>query len=109
MILSGDLNGETGRSDFVEDSPLGRWAGGTQLENGRLMVQECRLERWFLPATFVNRPERKKWTYCGNFIVKNAGVRRRREYDHFICSNNLKGRLKMRSTPGLRCTIQITA
>ena len=42
----------------------------------------------------MNRPARKKWTYCGNFKVKNPGVRRRREYDHFICSKNLKGKVE---------------
>ena len=95
LILGGDWNGETGKSIMMQDSPIGRWGGGMQNENGKLMVQECELEQWFLPATFVNRPFRKKWTHTGNFMVKKGSKsRRNREIDHFMCSNNLKGHVE---------------
>jgi exonuclease III len=97
LILGGDMNGETGKSDLGEESesPIGRWGGGNQNQCGKRLIQECQLEQWFLPATFINRPFRNKWTFTGNFLVKkDSEAKRRREYDHFICSNNLKGRVE---------------
>ena len=95
LLLGGDLNGEVGKPEYLEDSPIGKWSVGNRNENGTRLVQECQLEQWFLPATFINRLSRKKWTFAGNFLVKEgSGKRTRREYDHFICSNNLKGQVE---------------
>lgn len=93
LILGMDANGETGRSDHSLESPIGPWGGGSQNDNGKRLVEICQLEEWFVAATFINRPTKKKWTFAGEFAV-HGDKRRRREYDHLVCSNNLRGRIE---------------
>jgi hypothetical protein len=105
LIMPGDYNGETGRSLLQATAPsdglaeqmhapvVGPWGCGAANGNGQRLLEECARRRWFLGESFVARPPRQMWSFRGNFPV-GEGVRSHREYDHFVCSTNLAGRIQ---------------
>ena len=71
---------------------MGTWSCGDQNDNGSRMVQFCCLQDLLVASTLVNRPAKKKWTFEGNFGASRTS-RKRREYDNFMCSSNLRTRI----------------
>ena len=98
LIIAGDTNCETGRSEVGQTTevqrelPIGPWGCGDLSDNSLKLLEICGLQRWFVAESFVNRPPRQKWSFRGNFPC-GLGVRRQREYDHFLCSRTLRKRV----------------
>jgi len=103
LLMPGDYNGETGRTTLgtsdrsgdmmMSRSPTGPWGCGTANTNGQRLLEECSRRRWLLAETFIARPPRQMWSFRGSFPV-GEGLRSHREYDHFVCSENLKGKFQ---------------
>jgi hypothetical protein len=103
LMLPGDFNGETGRQvrdnadeddvDVLEPA-VGQWGVGEPNDNGQRLVEMCEQNGWFVANSLINRPPRSRWTFRGVFGVSaETGKRQRREYDHFLCGANLRGRV----------------